>query len=97
MLFPDDWYVNLSLWKDVNSFKNFVYAGMHERFLKKKQNWFLEWNDVENGPKQAMWWTKQQDGMPSLEQAVEKLSCLRKNGPSVEAFDINSPFPPPDI
>ena len=36
---PDDWYLNISVWRDVASLMNFVYTGEHRAYLKRKHEW----------------------------------------------------------
>ena len=51
--FPEGWYVNLSLWRDIESFQKFVYTGAHANVLRRKHEWFVEWDEETSGYKQV--------------------------------------------
>ena len=106
--FPEGYYVNISLWRDVESFKKFTYTGAHAFVLKRKSEWFVEWDEDLYGPKQCMWWVPKkvrgENGeedtsgifsMPSPREAADRLQSLRENGPSQDAFTLSHLYPPP--
>ena len=81
--------VNISVWRDLESFRHFVYKSGHVQYIKRKKEWF----DPFDGPHSVMWWVP--DGhYPSLAEAKEKWEHLRDRGPSAEAFDISNIFEP---
>lgn len=73
--------VNISLWKDVASFKNFVYGSVHSYFLRNKKKWF----DLNGTSQFVMWWLPE-GSTPTLEMAKEKLNDYEKRGASPDAF-----------
>ena len=73
--------VNMSVWKDVESLKNFTYQTVHSYFLKSRKKWFHQLDH----PHTVMWWVN--DGyIPSLIEAKAKLDLLEKKGPTEDAF-----------
>lgn len=79
--------VNISVWKDVDSLKYFMFKTDHINFFKKKAQWFEK-------PTQAsyvLWWIDS-DKMPTIEQALSKLEQLRANGETPEAFSFKQTF-----
>ena len=84
--------VNMSVWKDQDSLKNFMFRTDHRDFLKRKKEWF----DLKGEDTYVLWWVD--DGVvPSVEDAVEKLIFLRENGDTARAFTFKSNFSPEDL
>jgi len=77
----------ISLWKDLPSVFNFVYAGLHLEAFKKRTQWFLkpEW------PSYAIWWVSD-DHIPQWQEACHKLEQLHDEGPSPSVFDFKKAF-----
>lgn len=79
--------INMSVWANVESLKNYTYHTMHAQFLKRRKEWFQHFEMAH----MCLWWIE--DGaFPSLKEAVEKLDHIRKNGPSPYAFDFKNLF-----
>ena len=79
--------VNLSVWRNIETLKDFVFRTQHLHFLKNKGQWF------EKAPQATtvMWWIDE-GHLPSVEEAVAKLNRLREQGDSAEAFGFGSRF-----
>ena len=77
--------VNISLWEDVDSFKNFVYGSVHSYFLKNKKKWF----DVQGTSLFVMWWLPEGE-IPTLKMAKAKLDTYEKYGSTPEAFSFKT-------
>ncbi|MNJ20376.1 hypothetical protein D3C77_147090 [compost metagenome] len=75
----------LSLWRDVESLKDFIYRTPHKEFMKRGHEWF----DSISRPRGVMWWVPE-GHIPSLHEAHERLTLLFEIGPSYEAFDLRS-------
>ena len=82
--------VNMSVWRDVESLKRFVYQSDHARFFMRRREWFEKPKEAHT----AIWWRKD-DAMPTLEEGIERLETLRRQGPSPEAFGFRRVFPKP--
>ncbi len=81
--------INMSVWKDVNSLKNFIYHTAHSYFVRSGRKWF----DKLSQPNMALWWVT--DGHePTLEEAKEKLELLESIGPSADSFNFKEIFNP---
>lgn len=82
--------VNYSIWRDVETLKNFVYSTAHVEILKRKREWFerMKLNYV-------LWWVPA-GHVPGVEEAVAKLEYLRAHGPSSEAFHFGEAYSAPD-
>jgi len=82
--------VNYSIWRDVETLKNFVYSTAHVEILKRKREWFerMKLNYV-------LWWVPA-GHVPTVEQAVAKLEHLRAHGPSAGAFHFGEAYTAPD-
>jgi hypothetical protein len=79
--FGDDVIVNLTVWKDVESLRAFVYKSAHVEIFRRRREWFRK-------PEEAslvLWWVAP-GHRPSLDEAWEKLQHLRRNGPTQLAF-----------
>lgn len=79
----------LSVWKDIESLKHFMYNTPHVSFMKRGAEWFRPISQ----PRVVLWWIAA-GHCPSLDEASAKLRHLRMFGPSFEAFDLKHPFAP---
>lgn len=79
--------VTLSLWRDLESLRTFVYKGAHAEFLQRRHEWF----DPPSEPYLVLWW-RPFVGVPSVEEGIERLDHLARHGPSAYAFDFAVPF-----
>ena len=79
--------VNISVWRDLNSFKNFVYGTVHSYFLRNKKKWF----DLKGPSQFVMWWIPE-DELPTLQMAKDKLEELESNGDTPSAFSMKKIF-----
>ncbi|MGI9279832.1 MAG: DUF3291 domain-containing protein [Endozoicomonas sp.] len=78
--------INLSVWRDVEALKTFVYSGEHLQLLKNKKLWF----EKMEGPTQALWWLPINQ-LPTVEDAVKALKFLQLSGPTDQFFTFSSP------
>ena len=89
--YPDA-ILTLSVWKDVDSLKEFVYKSHHASYMAKRSQWFAKHdNDI---PYQVLWWIRN-DHTPTIKEAVDKIKFLKEHGPSIDAFTFRSPFSNP--
>jgi hypothetical protein len=73
--------VNLSVWESVEALERYVYQTVHKRFYGRRAEWF---EHIE-GPYFVMWWVPA-GYRPTVEEAIERLDHLKRNGPSDHAF-----------
>ncbi len=84
--------VNMSVWASVDSLKDFMYRTHHINFLQRKREWFTR-------PGQdtyVLWWIPQ-GHTPSVEEGVGRLTHLREQGDTPEAFTFKTNFTPADL
>lgn len=89
---PSPWHemviINLSVWEDIESLKDFTYNTAHSYFVRSRKKWF----EHLGRPHYVMWWVAE-GHIPSLAEAAEKLTLLETNGPSKDAFTFAHSFP----
>jgi len=76
-----NYIINMSVWRDVSSLKDFVYKSNHVEVYMKRAQWFHSMDKAH----MALWWIPS-DHTPTLEEAVEKLALIDKIGNSKDAF-----------
>lgn len=81
-IYDDDFIiVNMSVWKSIDSLFQFVYKSNHIDYFIRRSEWF------EKMPQMHMaLWHVPAGHEPGVEEAVERLDYLRKNGESDFAF-----------
>jgi hypothetical protein len=86
--YPDNMIVtNLTVWKDIESLKYFVYHTVHSYFLRNRKQWFDQFIEQ----RFVLWWVHQ-NHRPVLEEAKQKLLFLQENGPTSHAFTLQAAF-----
>ncbi|HEU5134550.1 MAG TPA: DUF3291 domain-containing protein [Steroidobacteraceae bacterium] len=87
----DNIIVNMSVWRDVDSLRNYVYQSAHVAILKRKREWFTRMAEAPF----ALWWIPE-GHEPTIAEAVARLEHLRKHGATAEAFTFGEAFSAPD-
>lgn len=82
--------INMSVWRDMQSLRNFVYRSIHTELLRQKDSWFTQ----PTKGYQVLWWLPEGQ-LPTLEQAKLKIELIQRRGATAEAFDFSKPFEPP--
>lgn len=83
--------VNLSVWRDVASLHRYVYATAHAEIMRRRKEWFERMADAYV----VLWWVPA-GHQPSVAEAAERLSLLRRQGPGPQAFTFKQAFEAPD-
>ncbi len=81
---------NMSLWRDIESLRAFVYRNQeHRAIMRRRDEWFdqIEFHLV-------LWWVEV-GHIPNLEEAHARLKLLGKYGSTQGAFSFRIPFPAP--
>ena len=86
----DDVLINISVWTDVASLSAYVYGAAHVEIMKRRKEWFDQMREAHL----VLWWVPG-GHQPTEAEAIARLECLRRDGPSVEAFTIRDTFPAP--
>lgn len=79
--------VNMSVWENLESLKEYVYKSLHVDVLRGRKQWFDKLEHMH----QALWWIPT-GHIPTVEEGKEKLQLLDKTGPSESAFTFSKPF-----
>ena len=82
--------INISVWETIESLEHFMYKTFHTEFLKRRKEWFQTFGKAYT----AMWWIEA-GKYPTMQEAVDKLDYLQKNGASTVVFDFKHKFPQP--
>ncbi len=93
LLFPDNprFIVNMSVWRDFESFSDFVFRSGHLELMQARHRWF----QVSREPTHAMWWIPAGSAMPTPVEGWERLLLLREQGPTPAAFPLKRRYDPP--
>ncbi|HEY8544466.1 MAG TPA: DUF3291 domain-containing protein [Acidimicrobiales bacterium] len=82
--------VNLSVWESVDALKAFVHRTDHRDFLRRRREWF----EVLDEAIMALWWVPA-GTTPTVDEAMERLATLRREGPGPAAFTFREVHAPP--
>ena len=88
--FGDDMLVNISVWEDMESLRQFVFKTAHSDIMKRRAEWF----DRMESDYLVLWWVPA-GHTPDEAEAGEKLEILRREGPGPQAFTFRNPFDAP--
>ena len=80
--FDELYILNMSVWEDFSSLKQFVYHTVHAYFVRSRKRWF----ERMERPHAALWWVAL-GHEPSVQEALKKLDRLNREGSSAEVFD----------
>jgi hypothetical protein len=84
--------VNMSVWKSVDSLKDFTYGLRHMAALRDRAKWF----EKMALPHYCLWWVP--DGhRPSVTEARERLEHYQKHGATPTSFWFSQCFPAPEF
>jgi Domain of unknown function (DUF3291) len=83
--------VNMSVWRDIDALKTFVYRSMHVELIRDREAWF----DKLGSAHQALWWIPA-GHLPDTREAKDRLEMLRAHGPTPAAFTFAKAFPAPE-
>ncbi|WP_299714199.1 DUF3291 domain-containing protein [uncultured Tenacibaculum sp.] len=76
-------FINMSVWENYETLRNYSYKTVHSYFLKSRKKWS---NEIE-GHKAVLWYIDQ-GHIPTVAEAKEKLDLLNKNGSTPDAFSM---------
>ena len=82
--------VNMSVWKDIESLRLFVFHSEHVAIMRRRREWFEKMDRAFL----VLWWVPR-GHRPGIEEAKARLEVLRAKGPTAEAFTFRQAFPPP--
>jgi hypothetical protein len=85
----DDMIVNLSVWESREALWDFTYRSDHLELLRHRREWFVRMTE----PFMVLWWVPA-GHVPSVEEALGRLTRLREKGPGAAAFTFREPYDP---
>jgi hypothetical protein len=89
--FGDNFFVNMSMWVDVESLSNYAFKSEHVEIMRRRREWF----ECLSEAFAVLWWVPK-DHRPSTTEAKERLGHLQTFGATSHAFTFKEPFPAPD-
>jgi hypothetical protein len=89
--YPDDnrIMINMSVWEDLESLREYVFRTMHANVMRHRREWFERFEGVYV----ALWWIPA-GHKPTIDEAVTRLAHLEANGSTPFAFSFAEPFDP---
>jgi hypothetical protein len=83
--------VNMSVWRDVDSLRRYVYHSEHVDLMRRRREFF------ERMPQAflVLWWVPR-GHRPLIPEAMARLEVLRARGPGPEAFTFRETWRAPD-
>jgi len=85
----EDMIVNMSVWTDVESLRQYVFTPGHIEIMRQRRAFFTPMDT----PYAVLWWVPA-GHIPTLDEAKERLDLLTAEGPSPRAFTFRSEHPP---
>ena len=85
----DSMVVNLSVWTSYEALHAFTYRSAHGAFIRQRDNWFVPTPQ----PSTALWWVAA-GTRPTPDEALRRLTVLRRYGPSPRAFSVRRRYQP---
>ncbi|KAA9377569.1 DUF3291 domain-containing protein [Microbispora cellulosiformans] len=73
--------VNLSVWESRETLWNFAYRSAHLEVMRRRREWFHRMAE----PYLVLWWVPE-GHLPTVDEAMARLSVLRAEGAGPEAF-----------
>ncbi|HTD13133.1 MAG TPA: DUF3291 domain-containing protein [Steroidobacteraceae bacterium] len=83
--------LNMSVWRDAEALRQFVYHSGHLEIMRRRREWFERMSELYL----VLWWVPR-GHRPTVAEAIERLQALRREGPHSEAFTFGQLFPAPD-
>lgn len=86
----DDFFlINMSVWTSIEALRAFTYSTAHVEVLRQRRAWFERLATAHL----VLWWV-QSGHRPTVDEALDRLERLRKDGPTPMAFTFRAPFEP---
>ncbi len=84
--------VNLTVWENLESLRQYIYQGLHGRAFAQRKAWF----EATGKEHLVLWWIPK-GHIPSIGEAKDKMEKLWREGPSAEAFTFKKLFIPANL
>lgn len=80
----------MSVWESIEALSNYVYRSAHKDVLRQRRQWADRFEVVQA----TMWWIRT-GTVPLPIEALARLDCLQRVGPSAYAFTFHTTFEAP--
>jgi hypothetical protein len=84
--------INLSVWEAPDSLHDFVFRTAHTPFLRRRREWFQRMDDAFL----VCWWVPV-GHRPTVDEALDGLDRLRRDGVTGHAFTLRDRHPAPGL
>lgn len=81
--------LNMSVWKDIESLREYTFQSEHVQFVRRRKEWF----ELFKGTYTALWRVPA-GHIPTMEEAKERLAHLEEHGETPYAFTFKKTFLP---
>jgi hypothetical protein len=85
----DLFLINMSVWSSIEALRAFTYSTAHVEVLRQRREWFERLATAHL----VLWWVPA-GHRPTVEEAMDRLERLRRDGPTPAAFTFRTPFEP---
>ena len=85
----DLFLINLSVWRSIEALRAFTYTSGHVQVLRQRRSWFEQLASAHL----VLWWVPA-GHIPTIDEALDRLDRLRRDGPTPAAFTFRTPFAP---
>lgn len=82
--------INLSVWRSPDDLHHFVFRTAHAAFLRRRREWF----ERMAAAFLVCWWVPAGE-VPTVDDALDRLARLRRDGVSDDSFTLRDRRPPP--
>jgi hypothetical protein len=83
----DSILINMSVWADLDSLRDYVFRTAHATVMRRRREWFERFEGVYL----ALWWVPA-GHRPSVAEAVSRIAHVEANGPTPHAFSFTQAF-----
>jgi hypothetical protein len=85
----DLFLMNMSVWTSIEALRAFTYSSAHVQVLRRRRAWFEQLAQAHL----VLWWVPA-GHLPTIDEAMDRLGRLRRDGPTPAAFTFRVPFEP---
>ncbi len=85
----DLFLINMSVWTSLEALRAFTYTTDHVQVLRQRRSWFEQLASAHL----VLWWVPA-GHIPTVDEAMERLDRIRRDGPTPAGFTFRSPFAP---
>lgn len=84
---PERIFFNMSVWRSVESLRDYVYKTRHVEMYRRRE----EWMEPISKPGLVLWWIEEGE-FPTVAEARQRFDQLNTSGPTKKAFTFRKVF-----